>query len=65
MNDADLELLLHRILSGYLIFYYKQEKYELRKISNSIRYEADLLYNSIISDEKYSDWIRKNMQKMF
>jgi hypothetical protein len=59
MNDADLELLLHRILSGYLIFYYKQEKYELRKISNSIRYEADLLYNNIISDEKYGDWIRE------
>lgn len=59
MNDAYLEILLHRILSGHLIFYYKQEKYELRKISNILRYEADLLYQKIISDEKYTDWIRE------
>lgn len=59
MNDEFLEILLHRILSGYLIFYYKQDKYELRKISNNLRYEADLLYESIISDEKYNDWIRQ------
>lgn len=59
MNDAELEVLLHRILSGYLLFYYKQEKYELRKISNSIRYEADLLYESILLDEHYNDWIRE------
>jgi hypothetical protein len=59
MNDDFLEILLHRILSGYLIFYYKQEKYELRKISNSLRYEADLLYHKILSDEKYNDWIRQ------
>lgn len=59
MNEAELEVLLHRILSGYLIFYYKQEKYELRKISNITRYEADLLYANIIADEKYNDWIRE------
>jgi hypothetical protein len=59
MNDEFLEILLHRILSGYLIFYYKQDKYELRKISNNLRYEADLLYENIIYDEKYNDWIRQ------
>ena len=59
MNDANLEMLLHRILAGYLIFYYKQEKYELRKIFNLIRYQADILYDSIIHDEKYNDWIRQ------
>jgi len=60
MDDVDIETLLHRILSGYLIFYYKNERYELRKISYSIRYKADLLYNKIVSDEKYSDWIRQD-----
>ncbi len=59
MTDDFLEILLHRILSGYLIFYYKQEKYELRKINNNLRYEADLLYHQILSDEKYNDWIRQ------
>lgn len=59
MDDAGLELLLHRILHGSLIFYYKQEKYELKSITSSIRYEADLLFRKIIAEEKYNDWIRE------
>lgn len=59
MTDNELELLLHRILSGNLLFYYKNDKYELKKIPNSIRYEADLIYQKIINDEKYGDWIRE------
>jgi len=59
MTNADLELLLYRILSGTLYFYYKNEKYELKRISNILRYEASLLYNKIINDEKYNDWIRE------
>jgi len=59
MNNESLDILLYKILSGYLIFYYKEEKYELRKISNNLRYEADLLYEKILSDEKYNDWIRE------
>jgi hypothetical protein len=59
MNDGNLENLLYRILSGQLIFYYKQEKYELRRVSNLVRYEADLLYNKILNDEKYNDWLRE------
>jgi hypothetical protein len=56
MNDADLELLLYRILSGKILFNYKNEQYELRNPSSEIRYEAQLLYNSIINDEKYNEW---------
>ena len=55
MNDNDLEFLLYRILSGKLLFYYNHQKYELRKISNETRYEADLIYQKIINDEKYGD----------
>jgi hypothetical protein len=65
MNETDLEFLLHRILSGYLLLSYKNEKYELRRISNQTRYEADLIYQKIINDEKYADWIREdNMMEM-
>jgi hypothetical protein len=65
MNETDLEFLLHRILSGYLLLFYKNEKYELRRISNQTRYEADLIYQKIINDEKYADWIREdNMMEM-
>ena len=59
MTDAELELYIYRILSGILIFYYNNEKYELRPPSPVIRYEANLIYNNIINDEKYSDWIRE------
>jgi len=59
MNDVDLELLLYRILSGKIIFSYNGESYELRPPSNNIRYHAQLLYNNIINDEKYNDWIRE------
>lgn len=59
MNDGSIENSLYRILSGQLIFYYKQDKYELRRLSNLVRYEAEILYNKILNDEKYNDWIRE------
>lgn len=65
MNDVDLEMLLHRILHGSLIFLFKQEKYELRPISNHIRYEADLLYKKILNEEKYNEWIRSENVEHF
>jgi hypothetical protein len=58
MTDADLELLLYRVLSGKILFTYKNEQYELKNSSVDIKYEAQLLYDSIINDEKYNDWIR-------
>jgi len=59
MNDVDLELLLYRILSGKILFSYQGEQYELRSPSHNIRYQAQLIYNNIINDEKYNDWIRE------
>lgn len=59
MNDVEKETLLHRILCGKLYFYFKGEKYELRNADNLIRYESDILYDSIINDEKYNEWIRE------
>lgn len=60
MNDIDhdLELLLYRILSGKVLFYYKNEQYELKSPSVNTRYEAQIIYDNIINDEKYNDWIR-------
>lgn len=59
MNDSEIEILLHRILCGKLYFYFRGEKYELINSSNNIRYDADLLYSSIIQEEKYNEWIRE------
>jgi hypothetical protein len=58
MTDADLELLLYRILSGKILFTYKNEQYELKSPSIDMRYRAQLIYDNIINDEKYNDWIR-------
>jgi hypothetical protein len=58
MND-DLELLLYRILSGYLIFYYNNSKYILKPANINIKYESQLLYHNIINDEKYNYWLRE------
>jgi hypothetical protein len=59
MNDAEIELLLYRIFSGKLFFFYKNEKYELRNPDITTRYEAQLLYNNIVNDEKYNEWLRE------
>jgi hypothetical protein len=60
MNDADIELLLYRIFSGKLYFFYKNDKYELRSPSIDVRYEAQLLYQNILNDEKYNEWLRED-----
>lgn len=59
MNDAEIELLLYRILSGKLIFFYLGDRYELLPASPEIKYEAQLLYDKIINQEKYNEWIRE------
>lgn len=59
MNDAEIELILYRIFSGKLYFFYKNEKYELRSPDIDTRYEAQLLYNNILNDEKYNEWLRE------
>jgi hypothetical protein len=59
MNE-DLELLLYRIFNGYLIFYINNDKYILRSATIDLKYEAQILYNNIINDEKYNDWLRED-----
>lgn len=59
MNDAELDFYITRILCGYLLFSYNGEKYQLKYPTNQLRYEANLLYESIINDEKYTEWIRE------
>ena len=59
MNDAEIELLLYRILYGKLLFQYDGTEYELRSPDYKLKYKAQLLYNNIINDEKYNDWIRE------
>lgn len=63
MND-DIEKLLYRIITGKLIFYYDNQEYCLVQPNNIIKYRANLLYSSIINDEKYNEWMRnENLER--
>lgn len=65
MNNDRTDHLLNQILSGILIFYYKDKEYVLRPPDHILKYKSGILYNKIINDEKYSDWIREaNMSKV-
>lgn len=55
----DIEYTLYRILTGKLIFFYNNREYCLIQPSNDIKYKASILYNNIINDEKYNEWIRE------
>jgi len=59
LSSNDKEILLYRILSGQTIFYFNNQKYTLVNPSIAIKYEASLLYNNIINEEKYHDWFRE------
>ena len=65
MNDVELELLLYRILTAKTYFVYNDTEYCLISPSTGIRYKALRLYNSIIQEEKYQNWIREeNLTKV-
>ncbi len=56
MNESrNNEKLVHRILSGKLLFVTDGVFYELRKPSLNIKMEADYLYSSIYEDNLYND----------
>lgn len=59
MNDNDIELLLYRIISGKTIFNYNNEEYTLYSPSIEIKYRASIIYDNIIQEEKYHDWLRE------
>lgn len=59
MTDAEVELALYRIFAKKLIFFYKNDRYELLSPNSNVKYDAQLLYDNIINDEKFNDWIRE------
>ena len=60
MITDDVRIVLYRILSGTLFFDVDSETYEFKRITNKTKYEAEIIYRSIINDEKYNEWIRSD-----
>ena len=59
MTNEQIDLLLNRILSGSLIFFYNDEEYELKCPSPKLKYQSCIVYDQILSDEKYNTWIKE------
>lgn len=57
--DMNIDLLIYRISSGKLFFSYNNESLTLLSPSVELRYEAEMLYDEIIEDHLYDNWIRK------
>lgn len=60
MNDNDIEISIYRILSGKTFFQHENSIYLLKCANIDIKYKALLLYNDIINEEKYQNWIRSD-----
>lgn len=67
MNESrNNEKLVHRILSGKLIFVYDNIFYELRKPSLNIKMEADFLYFSTYEDNIFNEsfWLAEDIENL-
>jgi hypothetical protein len=56
--SQELEQFIYRIISAKLLFNYNNKTYILVSTKPIIKYKANLLYVSILNDEKYDEWIR-------
>lgn len=56
----NISYLIYRISSGKLYFSYDDTCYILNYPSVDLRYEAEILYNSIIENDLYEEWMRKD-----
>lgn len=59
MNDNDIEYTIFRIITGQTYFEYNTEEYLLKHPSVDIKHKAAVLYNNILNEEKYENWIRE------
>jgi hypothetical protein len=64
LTSNEKEIILYRILSGKTVFLFNNEKYTLQSASIEIKYEASLIYDSIINDEKFYDWFREDSAEL-
>jgi hypothetical protein len=56
--SQELEQFIYRIISAKLLFTYNNKTYVLVSTKPITKYRANLLYISILNDEKYDEWIR-------
>ena len=57
MNTDNINLLVHRISLGKLYFKHKNKEYVYISPSTELKYQAELLYQQILEDNKFESWI--------
>lgn len=57
MDQRILGIYLSRILSGFYLFFFQNEKYKLIYPNISIKYEAELYAQQEYDNNKFNDWI--------
>lgn len=60
MDQRTLGLYLSRILSGFYIFLYNNQKYKLAYPNISIKYDAELYSQQEFDNNRFNDWIDDN-----
>ena len=60
IEHDNIQYLIHRIGLGKLYFHYKDNELVLVSPSTDIKYKSEIYYNSLIENNKYEDWIRKD-----
>ena len=59
MQKDNIPLLVHRIISGKLYITINGIRYTVHAPNADQKYEAELFYESVIEDNKYDTWFRK------
>lgn len=57
MDDRSLNLYLSRILSGFYIFIYNEQKYKLVYPDINLKYQAEIYAQDEYDKNKYNEWI--------
>ncbi len=57
MNTDNIQLLIHRISLGKLYFKHKHKEYVYTSPSTEIKYQAELLYQQVLEDNKFESWM--------
>lgn len=57
MDQKTLDIYLSRILAGFYLFLYKNNRYKLKYPGINIKYEADIYANEEYISNRFNDWI--------
>lgn len=58
-NQKIIGIYLSRILSGFFVFFYKEQKYKLIYPNINLKYEAEIYSSNEYENNKFNDWVNE------